>query len=112
MGKNLTTNCRVIALLIAAAVVPLFADITGSSLTATTKYTPGETNTLVYDCYNDAIDDEYMYTVAIQYISNMNVIAGLKGYGDVGALNYNGAVGEAVLACWDSDESGGAGFGA
>ncbi|RLD09243.1 MAG: hypothetical protein DRI44_08905 [Chlamydiae bacterium] len=113
MKKKLFT-CA-IALILSLSAISAFASIAGSTLTATTKYTPGVTNTLAYDCYNAndySVDYEYIYTVAIQYISNMNVLSGLKGYGNESPLNYNGAVGEAALAKWDSDESAGTGYGA
>jgi len=115
MKKNLITNCCAIALILAVIATPVFASIAVSTLSAITKYTPGATNILAYDCYNAndySVDYAYVYTVAIQYISNMNVLAGLKGYGDISALDYNGAVGEAALAQWDSDEAGGGGWGA
>jgi len=115
MKKNIITFCCAIALAFAISAAPAFASIAGSTLTPTAKYDPGTTNVLTYDCYNAndyLVDYEYIYTVAIQYISNMNVLSGQQGEGNESPLDYNGAVGEAVLAQWDSDEAAGAGYGA
>ena len=115
MKKTLTTIIYVFAILFAVTATSAFASIAGSTLTSMNKYMPGITNMLAYDCYNAndySVDYEWIYTVSIQYISNMNVLAGLEGEGNESALNYNGAVGEAVLARWDSDEAAGSGYGA
>lgn len=115
MKKNLITICCAIALFLTVFAAPAFASIAGSTLTPTAKYDPGTTSILAYDCYNAndySADYEYIYTVDIQYIANMNVLSGQQGVGDASALDYNGAVGEAVLAQWDSDEAAGTGYGA
>ncbi len=113
MKKNLITNCCAIALILAVIATSAFANIVGSTLTATTKYTPGETNTLVYRCDAATPDYEYMYTVVVNYLAGMNVIAGYKATGEVngGTFSYDGAVGDAAVARWDSDENLGAGYG-
>ena len=113
MKKNLITLTCAFALVIAVAAVPVCANITGSALTPTTKYTPGETNTLVYRCDAVTPDYEYMYTVVVNYLAGMNVITGYLATGEVngGTFSYNGAAGDAAVARWDSDENLGAGYG-
>jgi len=103
MKKNIFTISCAIALIFAVFVSPAFANITGSTLTPTTKYTSGETNTLVYRCDAVTPDFEYMYTVVVNYLTGMNVITGYLATGEVngGTFAYNGAAGDAgVLITW------------
>jgi len=113
MKNNVITICCAIALFPTVFVAPVFANITGSTLTATTKYTSGETNTLVYRCDAVTPDYEYIYTVVVNYLTGMNVVTGYNAVGQVngGQFSYNGAVGDAAIARWDSDENLGAGYG-
>ena len=113
MKKNLITICCVTALFLTVFAAPAFANITGSTLTPTTKYVSGETNTLVYRCDAVTPDFEYMYTVVVNYLPGMDVLSGSPAYGQVngGSFSYNGAVGDAAIARWDSDENLGAGYG-
>lgn len=113
MKKSMTTVVCVLALIFSISAVSTFANISGSTLTAVTKYTPGETNTLVFRCDAVTPDWEYMYTVVIHYLAGMNVTAGEPATGDVngGTFSYTGAVGDAAIARWDSDENLGAGYG-
>jgi len=89
----------------------IFADISGSSLIAESSYLPGETNTIGFRCDWVTSDDEWAYTIAVHYKSNMFVTAGYKGYGNQykietkGEFSFSNAFGEAVLARWDSDEN-------
>jgi len=113
MKKSMMTVVCALALIFAISTVPAFADIAGSTLTAVTKYMPGETNTLVYRCDAVTPDFEYMYTVVVNYLAGMNVLSGEKATGEVngGTFSYNGAVGDAAVARWDGDENLGAGYG-
>ena len=111
--KKTTTILCTFALILAITTTSAFASIAGSTLTATTGYLPGVTNTLVYRCDAVTPDYEYMYTVEVQYLTGMNVISGYKATGEVngGIFSYNGAAGDAALARWDSDENLGTGYG-
>jgi len=113
MKKNIFTISCAIALIFAVFVSPAFANITGSTLTPTTKYTSGETNTLVYRCDAVTPDFEYMYTVVVNYLTGMNVITGYLATGEVngGTFAYNGAAGDAAIARWDSTENLGPTYG-
>ena len=111
--KKATAILCTFALILAITTTSAFASIAGSTLTATTKYLPGFTNSLVYRCDASTPDLEYMYTVEVQYLTGMNVLAGYKATGEVngGTFSYNGAAGDAAIARWDSDENFGPGYG-
>ena len=102
-----------IAIIFSIIATSSFANITGSTLNPVTPYKSGETNTLVYRCDAVTPDLEYMFTVVINYLTGMNVLAGDSAYGEIngGSFSYNGAVGDAAIARWDSDENLGAGYG-
>jgi len=112
MMKNFITVSCTMALILSFSSVPAFASLTGSTLTHINTYKPGATNTLVYRCDNASVDEEWLFTVSIQYISNMFVTAGLPAAGDKDTMSYSNALGEAILARWDSDDTGGKGYGA
>ncbi len=102
-----------VAIIISIFATSSFASIAGSTLTTATKYVPGKTNTLVYRCDAVTLDGEYMYTVAVNYLAGMNVITGELATGETygGTFSYDGAVGDAAIARWDSDENLGTGYG-
>ena len=113
MKKNMIIICCAISLFFTFFAIPAFASISGSTLTAVTKYTPGKANTLVYRCDTVTPDYEYMYTIIVNYLSGMNVTAGYRATGQAngGTFDYMGALGDAAIAHWDSTENLGAGYG-
>ena len=113
MKKKIITFYCASSLFLTAFMAPLWANITGSMLTATTGYTAGETNTFVFRCDAVTPDFEYMYTVSINYLTGMDVLSGFLATGEVngGTFSYTGSLGDAAIAQWDSDENLGAGYG-
>jgi len=81
-----------IAIIFSIFATSSFANITGSTLNSITTYKPGETNTLVYRCDTVSPDDEWMFTVAIQYVSNIFVTSGLPTDGDKDSMSYVGGL--------------------
>ena len=111
--KSLNKTTTILMFFVITCIISknIFADISGSSLIAESSYLPGETNTIGFRCDWITSDDEWAYTVAVHYESNMFVTAGYKGYGTQyksetkGEFSFSNAYGEAVLARWDSDEN-------
>ena len=111
--KNLNKTTTILIFFVITCIISknVFADISGSSLIAENSYLPGETNTIGFRCDWITSNDEWAYTIAVHYESNMFVTAGYKGYGTQyksetkGEFSFSNAFGEAVLARWDSDEN-------